>query len=245
MARSVPVFKSAFRSPDDEFNGRGIRPVVFDVLAPDGESILPDGFKLVLHVNPRSMQFSYEKTVERIQTEGGFVEQHWGTGTESISFTFATGGFMRLHTGLIGTTGGGPISQGGTRRDTIAYDVYLDLLALFFFNGTIWDANGNPVYQGTIKCSFDGDYWLGWFNSFGVSESADQPYQFELTAEFTVQKEVMKMRTTRGIGDPNFSIQDETEIALTDRRREIQLNRATEVSEETSRSSPGWELNNG
>ena len=55
------TFKSAFQSPADT---NGVRPVVFDILGPDGEtSILPAGIRLVLHVNPSRMSFSYAKVV--------------------------------------------------------------------------------------------------------------------------------------------------------------------------------------
>ena len=86
----VPVFKSAFVSADDEFSGLGVRPVVFDILGPDmATSILPPDVRMVLHVNPSSMAVTYAKQIERIQTKGGFVEQHWGEAARSITFARA------------------------------------------------------------------------------------------------------------------------------------------------------------
>ena len=195
MAKNQPVFQSAFVSEDDEFNGQGIRPVVFDILGPDlATSILPEGLRMVLHVNPSSMNFSYSKQIERIQTKGGFVEQHWGEAVGTISFSLATGGFKRLYSGLSNVTGGGFDTE-GTRRETIAYDKYLDLLALFHNNGSIYDTSGQIALQGIIKILFDGGVYLGWFGSFGVTEAADKPFQFQLTAEFTVAHEIMRLRT--------------------------------------------------
>jgi hypothetical protein len=151
-----PVFASAFHSPDDEYGGRGIRPVVFDILGPDQEtSILPPGLRMVLHVNPSSMGFTYGKQIERTQTKGGFVEMHWGEAARTISFNMATGGFKRLYGGLSNVTGGG-IDVGGTRRETIAYDKYLDILALFRNNGSVYDTSGQVALQGKIKVTFDG-----------------------------------------------------------------------------------------
>jgi len=196
MAGTIPVFRSAFTSPEDEFSGRGVRPVVFDILAPDHEtSILPDHLKMVLHVNPTSMKMSHSKVIERIHTEGGFVEQHFGDGTETIAFEMATGGFMRLYTGLTNITGGG-IDVGGTRRETIAYDKYLDILALFHNNGHIYDYHGRIVFDGIIKIWFDGHTWYGWFQSFSVSEEAESPYQFTLSANFIIDSEKVTLRTT-------------------------------------------------
>lgn len=201
IAPANPFFRSAFRSAADEFSGLGIRPVIFDVIGTDGvTSLLPDNLKMVLHVNPSSMQFQYQKLIDRIQTKGGFVEQHWGDGPQSINFDMATGGFMRLYTGLsniTGPTSGGGVDAGGTRRDTIAYDKYLDMLALFHNNGSVYDAQGRVAFVGNIRVLFDGSTFDGWFQSFSVTESADKPYQFTMTASFTVKFDSYDLRTTQ------------------------------------------------
>ena len=198
-----PVFRSSFSSWEDEFNGMGKRPVVFDIVATDGEtSLLPNDLKLVLHVNPRSMAFSYSKVIERIQTKGGWVEQHWGEGPATMTLEGATGGFMRLFSGLSHTTGptpGGGQDSGAEglagRRQTISYDKYLDFLALFHNNGNVYDARGTLAFQGMIKVTFDGGTHFGWFNSFSVTESAEKPYQFELSTEFQIHREFYDLRT--------------------------------------------------
>ena len=104
MPEQTSYFKPRLEEGDDPRYGdqrRGRRPVIFDILAPDREtSLLPDGLRLVLHVNPRSMSLSYSKLTQRTQTRGGFVEFHWGDAAEEITFTAATGGFMRLYSGL-------------------------------------------------------------------------------------------------------------------------------------------------
>lgn len=195
---NIPVFRSAFRSPADEFDKNlGVRPVVFDILAPDYEtSLLPESIKLVLHVNPKSMTLSFSKVIERIQTKGGYVEQHWGEGARTISFDMVTGGFKRLYSGLSNITGGG-YDAGGTRRETIAYDKFLDLLALFHNNGAIYDTSGQIAFQGIIKISFDGGVYFGWFDTFSVNEDASTPYMFQLSAQFTVSHEILRLRSTQ------------------------------------------------
>jgi hypothetical protein len=200
---SSPIFKSAFSGPDEEAQRRGRRPVIFDILAPDQETSLlnlkEDGWgdlRLVLHVNPKTMSFNYAKQTERVQTRGGFVEFHWGDAAEEISFTAATGGFMRMYTGMSNITGG---DQG--RRETIAYDKYLDLLALFHNNGAIYDAFGNIAVQGFIKMTFDGGIHIGWFDgAFTVTEEASSPYQFNVTTRFIIDREIMRFRTANLIG---------------------------------------------
>lgn len=189
-------------------------PVVIDVLGPDwSTSILPDGVKMVLHVNPTTMSFSYARQVERIQTWGGWVEQHWGDAISTIDFSASTGGFMRLYSGLSHTTNP---AYGGTRRETIAYDTYLDLLSLFKQNGSVYDSNGHIVLQGILKVTFEEGIYLGWFTNMSVSQTAEQPYQFSFTASFTVEREETRWRSvlapsgqTVGLSSPTDFYQSE------------------------------------
>lgn len=198
MPDQQSVFRGAFAGPNEAVLGRGRRPVIFDILTPDETSLLDmveQDLRLVLHVNPKTMQFSYQKTIDRVQTRGGFVEFHWGDGTETISFEAATGGFMRLYTGLSNITGSGSGSQG--RRETLAYSKYIDLLALFHNNGAIYDQHGNIVLHGYIKLTFDEGMYIGWFdNQFTVTEAAEAPYQFNLSANFTINREIMQTRSS-------------------------------------------------
>jgi hypothetical protein len=202
VAAGTPLFSGAFPAGfEDEFSGRGVRPVVFDIIAPDGvTSVLPDNLKLVLHTNPKSMKVSYTKIIERTQTKGGFVEQHWGDGTQTIALDMATGGFMRLYAGLAENTS--PEMTEGTRRETLAYDSYLDILALFHNNGSVYDIHGQVALQGQIKITFDGGVFLGWFTDFNVTESSSSPYQFTMSANFEVSQEIQTWRTALTTSNP-------------------------------------------
>ena len=185
---------SAFNSYEDGALNQNRTPVVFDVLGPDwSTSVLPDGVRLVLHCNPSSLRVSRQRQVERIQTLGGFVEQHWGDSTIGLSAEASTGGFVRAYGGLSNVTSFD--AAGGSRRETIAYDKFLDLLALFHSNGAIYDASGNVALQGCVKVTFDEGVYLGWFNTFTVTENAEQPFSFKVSFEFTVHREEMTFRT--------------------------------------------------
>jgi len=204
MPEQVPVF-SPFLLPKDDpdfrgsrRDGRGRRPVMFDILAPDRQTSILDlvesGLRMVLHVNPRSMRLSYAKQTQRIQVRSGFVEFHWGDAAEEITFDAATGGFMRMFAGLSNITAYGAGDQ--SRRETIAYDKYLDLLALFHNNGAIYDAFGNIAEQGYIKMTFDGGSHTGWFDGqFTVTEDANTPYMFNMSARFIIDREEMRFRS--------------------------------------------------
>ena len=73
MPDQEPIFKGSLAGPNEEQLGRGHRPVIFDVLAPDQETSLLDmterDLRLVLHVNPRTMQLNYAKQTERVLTQ--------------------------------------------------------------------------------------------------------------------------------------------------------------------------------
>lgn len=195
------MFRSAFNSPADEFLGQGKRPVVFDVVSSDRvTSVLPEGLKMVLHVNPKTMSFSYSKQIERVATRGGFVEFHWGDASEQITFDMATGGFMRLYSGLSNVTA----PQG--RRQTLAYQKFVDFLALFHCNGALFDSRGNIIHQNYIKCSFDGGVYVGWFDGgLTVTEAADSPYQFTVSATFIIDKEEMVFRSSVAPSSPGVN----------------------------------------
>lgn len=217
---SQPVFRGALNSPGQELSANeqegplGRRPVIFDILGPDQEtSLLPGDLKLVLHVNPRTMQLSYSKQTQRTQTRGGWVEFHWGDGAEEINFEAATGGFMRMYTGLSNITGSRGAVQG--RRQTLAYSKYLDLLALFHNNGAVFDVHGNIVIQGYIKITFDGGIHIGWFDGeFTVVENANTPYMFNMTSRFIIDREIMQFRS------PPLWDFNRAELAVTDPERQ-------------------------
>jgi hypothetical protein len=159
------------------------------------------------------MSVAYSKMIDRTQTLGGWVEQHWGDGSTQITLEMATGGLMRLGSGLSNVTGPADsdvlitpsseqgLATGGTRRETIAYDKYLDVLSLFHHNGSIYDTRGAIAMQGRIRIMFDGFSWYGWFDTFSVQEEAERPYQFSISAGFTVEREQHELRTFAAVGD--------------------------------------------
>lgn len=221
------MIKSPIANKDIANAKLGIRPFVFDIVAPDGiTSLLPDDLKMTLHVNPKNIEFSYEKQNEISPTLHGWVEYYWGDNPTTISLEVASGAFIRPYTGLSAVTG--PVSVpiesrsgnlghatdsgavavgqrkkvnnigtniGGTRRDTITYDKYLDLLALFHNNGSVYDQTGRVILQGKIKMIFDGGVWFGWFQSFSVTDDAQTPYLFNVSLSMQVEREYHGVRT--------------------------------------------------
>jgi hypothetical protein len=187
------MIKGSFSGINEESLARGRRPVIFDILGPDYKTSLLRNYKLVLYVNPTSMSISCSKIIDKQQTLGGFVEAHFGEGAETISFDMATGGFVRVYHGVTGITGGG--GTPGYRRQTLAYDSYLDMLELYKNNGAIVDDKGEVILSGIIQIYFDGFYYLGTFNSFSATDSSEKAFQLQLNAEFTVHSEIMGLRS--------------------------------------------------
>ena len=208
------MIKSPIPHKDIADSNLGIRPFVFDIVAPDGvTSLLPDDVK--------NISFSYEKKHEISPTLSGWVEYYWGDNPTTISLEASSGAFIRPYTGLSAVTGpvtippnsqtstnltdfmGPPplkettigTSIGGTRRETITYDKYLDLLALFHNNGSIYDQTGRVIVQGKIKMIFDGGVWFGWFQSFSVTDDANTPYSFNVSLAMQVEREYHGVRT--------------------------------------------------
>ena len=212
------MIKSPIPHKDIADSNLGIRPFVFDIVAPDGvTSLLPDDVKMTLHANPKNISFYYEKKHEISPTLSGWVEYDWGDNPTTISLEASSGAFIRPYTGLSAVTGpvtippnsqtsnnltDSPIKEttigtsiGGTRRDTITYDKYLDLLALFHNNGSIYDQTGRVIVQGKIKMIFDGGVWFGWFQSFSVTDDANTPYSFNVSLAMQVEREYHGVRT--------------------------------------------------
>lgn len=191
--RNGPIIRGAFEGPRNNYTGE--RPFVFDIISPDGvTSVLPEDLRLVLYAPPQSVSFNYAKLIVPINTEGGVVEQHFGEGLKTISFTSVTGGFVRLYTGVSHITGGGT-DTGGNRRETLAHEMFLDLLALFYNNGKVYDVSGKVVFNGKVKLTFDEGIYFGWLTDFTIAESVQKPFMFDLSFGFTAEEEILNLRT--------------------------------------------------
>ena len=181
---------------------RSFIPVAFQVTSPfdNRRVLLPHA--LVMHVNPANWSETHTKKLERIQTRGGFVEQHWGDELTDISADGSTGAFMNIYTGLSSVL----------RHKTIAWDRYRDLHDLYRNNGSVYDPAGNIVLQGNIMLMYDRGTYIGYFKSFDVEESDEQPFSFRVSWTFKVEEEIMKIPgfgvVTQDAEAPDFQSQN-------------------------------------
>src|SRR5271165_2021587 len=91
---------------------RSFIPMAFQITSPIDTRVALLPHALVMHVNPANFNESYTKKIERIQTRGGFVEQHWGDELSAFSADGVTGAFLNIYTGTASVI----------RQMTIAWD---------------------------------------------------------------------------------------------------------------------------
>jgi len=168
------TIRGAFSGADD---ARYV-PMLFQVVSPDLSTVLFDDH-LVLHVNPSSLSLNYSKVITRIQTLGGFVEQHFGDALGSVSVSQSTGAFVSVERGL----------DAFDRKNTVAYRKFQQLLSVFKSNGSVYDDRGVVQFNGRVRIVFGGGVYDGYFTSFSVEENADTPFNFQLSFDFKVTKE--------------------------------------------------------
>jgi len=165
---------------------RSYIPLAFQVTSPLDVTRVLLPHALVMHVNPKTFSETMTKKVERIQTRGGFVEQHWGDDLGEISADASTGGFVNLRTGLTSVL----------RKETIAWDRYRDLVDLFKHNGSVYDPYGAVVLQGKVMVIYDRGTYLGHFSTFSTEETDDAPFIFSISWAFKVETVIIQIPVT-------------------------------------------------
>jgi hypothetical protein len=169
---------SAFSGPNDQ---RRI-PMLFQILSPDYATLLlPEA--MLLHVNPTTLSLSYAKVKDAFQTLGGWHEQHFGDQLTDVSCDVTSGAFINVDTGL----------AVASRRETIAYEKFYQLVDLFHNNGLVYDSDGTVQYRGRIRLTFEGGVYDGSFRSLTINESASNPFQLTCDFAFRVEKEAMSV----------------------------------------------------
>ncbi len=162
---------------------KGGIPLAFQITSPFDRRRVLLPHALVMHVNPANLSETHNKKIERFQTRGGWVEQHWGDELLEMSADGSTGAFVNLYTGLSSVL----------RQRTIAWDRYRDLSDLYHNNGALYDPFGNVVLSGHILLMYDRGTYLGRFRSFDVQETDQSPFAFTLNWSFKVEHTILQM----------------------------------------------------
>ena len=172
--------------------GDGIgRPILFQVTnVSDNSPAWP--YALATHVNPSQFSEKFTKSKNVVMTRGGFVEFIWPDNLDSLSADSSTGAFIGPGTGLSSDSANPSAIVNGRlgglkgRRHTLAWERFADLLDLFRNNGHVYNSNGQPVLRGRVVCMYDRGIYTGYFTSFSVEETGDQPFMFKFDWEFQV-----------------------------------------------------------
>lgn len=199
----APSQETGYTHPAETKKPSGIA-MAFQVTSPFDRHKVLMPHALVLHVNPRNLQEAYNQKVERIQTRGGFVEQHWGHDLTEITADGSTGAFMNIYTGLTSVM----------RQRTIAWDRYRDLHDLYLNNGALHDPFGNVVLHGNIMLMYDRGTYIGSFRTFEVEETDESPFAFNLSWTFKVEETLTKWAfgSPFSLRSPAFQSQNATQL---------------------------------
>jgi len=165
---------------------KGAIPVAFQITSPFNRKKLLLPHALVMHINPSNWDETHTKKIERFQTRGGWVEQHWGDELTEISASGSTGAFMNVYTGLSSIL----------RQRTIAWDRYRDLVDLFKNNAALHDPSGSIVLQGHVMLMFDRGTYLGRFRAFDVEETDESPFAFSMNWTFKVEHTILQVASS-------------------------------------------------
>lgn len=179
---------------------KGFIPLAFQITSPYDwtKCLLPHA--LISHVNPRTFSETHTQKVERFETMGGWVEQHWPEELSEISADSSTGAFLNLNTGLSSVE----------RNRTIAMDRFQDLQDLYHNNGALYSPEGEIVLQGKVMLMFDRGTYIGEFTQFSVDETADNPYSFSFSWTFKVDRTILSIPISiQGLSSRIPSIQRE------------------------------------
>lgn len=166
-----------------------------------------------MYINPSRIQYNYEKVITNERSKNGYILQYWGENLPTLDLSGSTGSSgveglnvlyeiyraeqytfdpialtLASNIGLsgIGEAIGGALSTG-----------VLGNIASSAVNGLV---NTNPITQSLmprniptlatlafgVEMYYSGWVFRGYFNSFGVTESADRIGMFDYSIKFTV-----------------------------------------------------------
>jgi hypothetical protein len=76
------------------------------------------------------------------------------------------------------------------RRDTVAYNEFRQLMQLMNANAATFDMRGMVQERLFIQLSYDYASYMGYFESFDLTESAETPFRFNYTVTYKSEKTV-------------------------------------------------------
>jgi hypothetical protein len=199
--------KANFYVQTVDFNGT---PYVYNI----------NGFPItgvILTVNPNSINLNAAKIVNRTQTMSGWLEEHWGEEMDSITFQGSTAAFIwdgptqggqtfeetrGAFNAFVGAEDLGTVYNGEegnglatlNRKSTASYREFTQLMQLMNANAASFDVYGLVKDRLFIQISYDYASYLGYFESFDLTEDSASPFRFIYTITFKSEKTLYKYR---------------------------------------------------
>lgn len=173
---------------------------------------------VILTINPNSVNVNAAKIINRTQTMSGWLEEHWGEELDSITFQGSSAAFIWK-----GPTKGGQTAEDirgefnnfveakdlgtvyngieGTglatwnRKDTASYDEFRQLMQLMNSNAATFDIYGLVKDRLYIQITYDYASYLGYFESFDLTENSETPFKFIYTITFKSERTLYTYRS--------------------------------------------------
>lgn len=81
------------------------------------------------------------------------------------------------------------------RKDTASYQEMKQLIKIFSANGCIYDDSGFVQQRRFIRVTFDYSSYVGYFESFDLTEEAYKPFTFTYTITYKAEKTIFRFKT--------------------------------------------------
>jgi hypothetical protein len=177
-----------------------------DIDGPNGQKIS----SLKLNMSPQSLVVNAAKKINRVQTMIRWAEEHWGDEMDQISFSGST--FAFIHFPKAGEKAGGGLCV-DSRNLTAPFQELQHLVNIYKTNGAVYQeeelgANEQPreffnygdpsrpillrrhpragfiKYRLYIRLRCDFAEFIGYFESFDITEDASSPFKLSYKASF-------------------------------------------------------------
>jgi len=151
---------------------------------------------LVLYINPTEITRTFAKhTTEQLGGNGHIIE-HWGDEQDRLSASGKIGAYYTDKTGL----------SRYFRRNSASFQQLMQLYIMYRNNGYIYEVYDARRISlvGRVQISYDTETWIGHFDSFQMTENADNPFTMEYSFDFTVREYYNNVNLTQG-GVPDFA----------------------------------------
>ena len=145
---------------------------------------------LIIDINPKELNIAYKKIINRVRTLGGFLEEHWGDEMDVITGSGSTSMYYDADRGLTVTN----------RRSSESMQNFLRLVNIYRNNGAELSTKTNRINRvGRIRLEYDGKTYDGYFETFSIEETAEQPFVFTYSFTFKVQRTFGEYKVSKAL----------------------------------------------